>query len=73
MSTTNDDIMRSLGNIEGQLTGIHSKLDTQHGRLNNHGERISRVERKLAWYAGAAGAFGAVAGYVISVIKGGHQ
>jgi hypothetical protein len=44
-----DEVMRSLGKIEGTLHGIDDKLDRHHERLNAHGDRIHHVEKR-GWF-----------------------
>ena len=55
-----EEIMRSLGKIEGTLHGIDDKLDRHHERLNAHGDRIHRVEKRGWFLAGAAVVLGSV-------------
>ncbi len=43
-----DDILRALGRIEGQLQGVHSRLDEHSGKLDKIDERVKNVEHKAA-------------------------
>jgi hypothetical protein len=66
-----EDIMRSLGKIEGTLTGIDDKLDRHHERLNAHGDRIHRVEKRGWFLAGAAAVIGAAGSTALRKFIGG--
>lgn len=66
-----DEIERALGSIEGQLKGLNQylaardehmddQLAVHTGRLNNHSERIGRVERKHAWMLGGLAGLSAI-------------
>lgn len=66
-----DEIQRALGSIEGQLKGLHQYLaardesmDTQFAahteRLNNHSERLGKVERRYAWMLGGLAGLSAI-------------
>lgn len=38
---------RALGRIEGQLESVVRMLQNDHERLNDHGARIGRMERRI--------------------------
>ena len=51
-----DNIQRSLGQIEGHLKSILAQLERGDKRMDDHGKRLRHVEKKQAgtWIAGAA-------------------
>jgi hypothetical protein len=68
-STTNNELQRDLGRVEGKIDGITATLAviqadkvrcyTDRGDL---GERINKVQNKQYWFAGLAAAAGIVIG-----------
>ena len=66
------EIYRAIGRLEGDVKtgfkGIHQRLDTANGRLNNHGDRINDNENDIAVSKGKAIAYGAMGGIVISIL-----
>lgn len=58
------EVMRVLGKLEGGQEAILNLLSKQDERLNNHGERIEKLERGRAWLIGAGAALGWVLQYV---------
>ena len=66
------EIYRAIGRLEGDVKtgfkGIHQRLDTANGRLNNHGDRINDNENDIAVSKGKAIAYGAIGGIVISIL-----
>jgi len=65
------EVHRSLGRIEGQLAHVIEMLkgnDARHlhhdARYDSTDKRVGAVERRQAWYSGAAAAVGAIAGFV---------
>jgi hypothetical protein len=59
---SNSDLMRAIGKLEGTVISMDGKLDDHKDRMNNHSKRIRMVERRQAWWAGAAAALGGVIG-----------
>jgi hypothetical protein len=59
------ELHRAVGRIEGKLDAFISKLAEADKRHDNAGKRIAAVERKQAWYSGAAAAVGAIAAYFV--------
>ena len=59
--TDDNDVLRSLGRIEGTLEAIDKNLKKLNGRLDHHSGRIGKLERWQATLAGVA----VVAGLVI--------
>ncbi|MET4733934.1 hypothetical protein ABIE64_002663 [Thalassospira sp. MBR-102] len=59
-----------LGRIEGKLDAMHGKSREQDDRLNNHSERIGRLERWKVWLVGLAAGVGAAASQLPELIKG---
>lgn len=60
-----NEIMRALGRIEGQLKGVHSRLDTNETKLDSIDGRLRAAEVKSA-RNGAV--FGSAAGVGIALI-----
>lgn len=63
-------IMHMLGRMEGKLDGILSKQAEQDHRLNNHSERIGRLERNKMWLMGVAAGVGAAASQLPDILRG---
>ncbi len=59
------EIQRSLGRIEGKLDGIRNHLDQHHESINSIDVRLAKVEKKVYWFSGITGAFGALIGVFI--------
>lgn len=59
---SNSDIMRAIGNLEGTIKGVDGKLDSHEKRMDSHSGRIGTVERRQAWWAGAAAVLGGTIG-----------
>lgn len=59
-----DEIQRALGRIEGQLSGVHQRLDAQHATLDQVKGRLCAVEthavRRGARKGGEFGAYASV-------------
>lgn len=64
-----DEIQRSLGRIEGKLDGIRSHLDQHTDSISGIDARLVKVEKKVYWFSGLAGAVGAIFGIFLK----GHQ
>lgn len=58
MLEMSDEIQRSLGRVEGKLDSVIEKLDPIDRRL-------SKVEAKQHWFAGAGAAIGALIGLLV--------
>lgn len=54
MPDNHEDIMRSLGKIEGLLTGVAEWRTVVDGRLNVHSDRIRLLERWQSKLLGVA-------------------
>ena len=67
--TTNDDILRALGRIEGKMDGVAEWSQVVDKRLNNHADRIGGLERWRAYLLGIAAVTAAVAGFAIKVLS----
>lgn len=65
---SHDELSRAIGNIEGKLDTVLEQLRTKDDRLNNHGERIGKLERWQSWTLGAGAAVGAAIAVLWSVI-----
>ncbi len=70
MTDNPEDIMRSLGKIEGLLTGVTEWRGNVDKRLNNHADRLSILERWQAKVLGVAAIISipAVAAFVIKAL-----
>jgi hypothetical protein len=57
-----EQLHRAIGGIEGKLDGIAEALAARNARDNAHdenvGKRLGRLEKRQAWYSGAAAAVG---------------
>lgn len=63
------ELYRVLGRIEGKIDSIHIRQETQDKAVDELSKRVTSLERNMAWWAGGAAALGAVAGYVLQVVK----
>ena len=54
-------VMLALGRLEGKQDAILTAVGEQTKRLNAHSDRISKLERRQAWWAGAAAVMGMLA------------
>jgi hypothetical protein len=63
------ELHRALGRIEGQLATVIEMVGTRNARDDARDERVNKrvaaVEKKLAWYSGAAATVGAVVAYFV--------
>jgi hypothetical protein len=55
-----EELHRAVGRVEGKIDGIVEMLARHEG----FDKRVAAVERKQAWYSGAAAAVGVIAAYV---------
>lgn len=66
MSEDINEIHRSLGRVEGKLDSLIDSFDIDNEERNKKHDtlekRVSKIEAKQHWYAGAASAIGAIAG-----------
>jgi hypothetical protein len=64
-----EELHRAIGRIEGQLERIIEGLGVRNARDDAHDaavdKRVTAVERKQAWYSGAAAAVGAIAAVLV--------
>lgn len=73
------DILRAIGNIEGELSGLIKAVDEMKsavaGRLDNHGARIGDLEKSRAWFLGAVAVIASIVSAawaaVVNWLKGG--
>lgn len=49
-----DELYLWMGRMEAKLDALLSSQDAHGKRLDNHGDRLSRLERGHAWVLGAA-------------------
>jgi hypothetical protein len=63
--TQDSEFHRALGRIEGQLATVIDMLKSGDGRHDRTENRVGAVERRQAWYSGAAAAVGAIVAYVV--------
>jgi hypothetical protein len=63
--TQDTELHRAVGRIEGQLDTVIEMLKAGDGRHERHEKRIGAVEKRQAWYSGAAAAVGALVAYVV--------
>lgn len=67
--TEDTELYRVLGRIEGKIDSIHIRQETQAKDIDNVINRITAVEKSLAWWSGGAAALGAIAGYLFQFLK----
>lgn len=67
-----DDVQRTLGRIESKVDSLLEKQDEHKARLDNHGQRIGKIERWQSWTLGACAAIGVVAGLLVTVLQHGR-
>lgn len=61
-----DSIKSSIARVETAVSPLPTRLDKVESRVDKAEDRIDAVERKLAYYAGAGAAVGAVAASLIT-------
>ncbi len=68
MTTTNEDIMRAIGNLEGTVLGCRTDIseikEEAHLRFNGHAARLRTVEDKQSTGKGVMVTLGVVVGAV---------
>ena len=62
---TNSDIMHAIGTLQGTVVGIKDNQSDHSDRMDSHSKRIGSVEKKQAWYAGAAMAGGSLGAMIL--------
>jgi hypothetical protein len=64
-----EELHRAIGRIEGKLDGIAESLAARSARDDVHdasvNKRVAAVEKKQAWYSGAAAAVGAIVAVLV--------
>jgi hypothetical protein len=67
-----DELHRAVGRVEGKLDGLAGKVDdiaatlaARDGRDTHVDKRLGAVEKKQAWYSGAAAAVGAIVAVLV--------
>lgn len=71
MTANNDDIMRAIGRIEGKQDAVLERLTVVDTRLNNHAERLGRLERWRAYLVGIASIVSLTVAAVANHFRGG--
>jgi hypothetical protein len=51
--------------MEGRLEGMDAKLDGIAGMLTTRDERLGKVEKRQAWWSGAAATVGAIVAVLV--------
>jgi hypothetical protein len=64
---SHDELSRAIGNIEGKLDSVLEQLKRKDERLDNHANRLAKLERWQAWTLGAGAAAGAALAAVWAV------
>lgn len=59
---------RVLGRIEGKLDAVLERIGEQQNRLNNHGDRLGRLERWQAKLLGMAAVIAIIATYAAKLV-----
>jgi hypothetical protein len=59
-----EELHRAVGRIEGKIDGIVETLAVRNARDARVNKRVAGLERRQAWYSGAAAAVGVIAAYV---------
>jgi hypothetical protein len=63
-----EELHRAVGRIEGQLAIVVEMLGTRNARDDARDERVNKrvaaVEKKQAWYSGAAATVGALVAFL---------
>lgn len=64
-----EELHRAVGRIEGKLDTVIESLATRNARDDAHDavvdKRVGAVEKKQAWYSGAAAAVGAIVAVLV--------
>jgi hypothetical protein len=70
MDKPNDSIFLHLGRLEGKVDAILASRSVIEKRLDEHEERISRLERYRAWLIGVSAAIASAVAGAIAYLKG---
>jgi hypothetical protein len=60
-----EELHRAVGRVEGKIDGIEDKIDGIVGMLTARDERLGKVEKRQAWWSGAAATVGVIASFLI--------
>lgn len=60
--TTNADIYRAIGQLEGKVDAFIKQMAVADDRTNGIETRVRKVEGRQYWLAGVGAAFGMIAG-----------
>jgi hypothetical protein len=60
-----EELHRAVGRMEGKLEGIDAKIDGVVGMLTARDERLGKVEKRQAWWSGAAATVGAIVAVLV--------
>ena len=63
------EVQRSLGRLEGKQDTILEQLQSQAKKVDDHETQISRINRKLAYYAGGVGVLSFLAAKALDFTK----
>lgn len=64
-----NDIMRSLGRLEGKQDAILANQAEHSRKIKEQGERLDKVEKRQVWWAGAIAALSFFVANAMSVLK----
>jgi len=61
---TIDIILKAIGNLEGKVDGINSRLDRVNGTIKTHDDRINDNEHKIDVNIGKVSVASAILGFI---------
>ena len=64
-----DDVQRSLGRIEGKLDALNQTMASYSQRADKTESRVSKIENRQYWYAGASAVLGTIVGFFLNPIR----
>jgi hypothetical protein len=71
-SLMSDEVQRALGRIEGKLDSVLEKQESHSDRLDNHGNRLGKLERWQSYTLGAGAAAGVLVGALWTILSAIH-
>ena len=70
MGAMDNEILIALGRLEGKVDSLITRQALHDEELDRHDKRIRDLEQSKSWILGASAAAGAIAAYIIGLIRG---
>ncbi|MBK8189220.1 MAG: hypothetical protein IPK79_02085 [Vampirovibrionales bacterium] len=68
----NETIFLHLGRLEGKVDAILSNQTLMANQLDDHDDRIGKLEHHHSWFLGASAVVASVVATAVGFFKGGH-